>query len=66
MVASWVEKLRKEGAEEEQRLRVAERDQHALQEEAAARRLGWRRAVLTAPGRAEHLPAQPDQISRAG
>ena len=43
IVAGRIDELRDEGAEEDERLRVADRHQKALQEEAAARRRRARR-----------------------
>src|ERR1044072_1112715 len=65
MSARRIDELRKEGAEEDQGLGVAQRHQHALHEEAAAwphRRPGL---AVKAAG-PDHLPAEPDQVGRAG
>ena len=64
VVGARVDELRDEGAEEDQRLGVADRNQEALQEKAAARPPG--RAVGgELASRAEHLNAEPDQIGGA-
>ena len=64
VVTGGVDELREEGAEEDQRLRVADGDEETLQEEAPAR-AGRRFARRKPAARAQHLPAHPDEIGGA-
>src|SRR5215207_9742194 len=64
VVARGIDELREEGAEEDQRLGIAEGHQDALCEETATRRRG-RRPLVAGTARPDHLPAEPDQVGRA-
>ena len=64
VVAGGIDELREKGAEEDQRLRIADGDKQALQEKSAARDHG-RLPGLDAAAGMDHLPAHPDQIGCA-
>ncbi len=64
IVAARVDELRDEGAEEDERLRIADRDEESLQEEADARH-GELLALAERAGRAEELHAEIDEIGGA-